>query len=408
MPPVLTWRTTLVLSFFTFPLALAFSLVPYRSTGGQEQAPRPTPTPTPAAASSWTMDRGDLAASGFTPIKLEESLAEKWTYDAGQGIETAVVLSGDRLFAADVDGGVHAVHVATGERLWYTKIPSGFLAPPSASGELVIVCDYDGMVHALDASTGTSRWTFPTSGEIDAGATILGDRVLISSQDGNLYAVKIADGQSLWTYATGDQVRCRPAVAENRTFLGGCDGQLHRVQVENGQPAGEPIKLDGPTGSTVAIVGDQAYLPTQSGAVLAFNWKTGQSLWTYTPTDRPQEFRSSAAATSTHVVVANKNRQVLSLDPQSGALQWSVTLPRRSDASPVIAADDVWVTATDGRIYRFALDDGTERWQYELRGSILAPPTIIESALIVATNEGKIICFGPTVQGTLDRDTDRF
>lgn len=346
------------------------------------------------------MDRGDIASTGTSPSKLPENLDISWTYEAGSAIETTVVVLEEKVVFADIDGGVHCIDATTGNRIWLQKIDSGFLAPPSLHPEFVVIGDFDGVVHALELATGKPLWTFTTEGEINAGITLVDDRALVSSQDGNLYALRLTNGELLWTYSTGDQVRCRPTVVENRTFLGGCDGQLHSVDVRDGKAAAEPVALDGPTGSTVAVTGEIAVLPTQTGSVLAFNWKSGQQLWTYSDPDRPQEYRNSAAVTPQHVIVTSKNRIVVDLDPNTGKPRWTTTLRKRADASPVIAGDDVWITATDGRIYRLGLDDGVERWQYELRGSLIAPPAVTATSLIVATDDGKVTCFSAPTQKT--------
>ncbi|XZE53911.1 PQQ-binding-like beta-propeller repeat protein [Planctomycetaceae bacterium SH139] len=343
---------------------------------------------------AWPTDRGDAAATGTTRQQLPDDLVELWRYPTGQPIESTVVVLAGRVFAGDVEGGLHAISLRDGSQIWKQTIESGYLAPPTASEALVMIGDYDGVVHAFDTKTGAPAWEYETKGEISGGVTLAGDTALVSSQDGNLYALDKLTGKELWIYETGDQIRCRPTVAGKRTFLGGCDGSLHSVRITDGQPAADPIPLDGPTGSTPAIVGVNAYLPTHSGAVMAFDWSTGKQLWSYQDADRPQEFRNSAAATPDHVIVANKNRQVIALNPSDGKVQWTAQLKRRADASPVVAGDDVWVTATDGRIYRIDANTGKEKWQYEIRGSFIAPPAVAEQRLLVATDKGVIVCFG--------------
>jgi outer membrane protein assembly factor BamB len=100
--------------------------------------------------------------------------------------------------------------------------------------------------------------------------------------------------------------------------------------------------------------------------------------------------------TEDQVVIASKNRGVISLNPTTGKVQWTTMLRKRADGSPVIAGDDVWVAAADGRLYRLSLADGTEKWQFEERGSFAASPAIAGNRLIVANDKGSVICFGPS------------
>ena len=343
----------------------------------------------------WPSDRGNTASTGATSQTLPENVTILWRYEANEMVDTTAVVAAGRVFVGDVDGTVHAISLANGTVLWKQKTDLGFIAPPTATDKVVVIGDLDGIVYAFDAATGNPLWKYQTGAEIGAGATILDGFVLVSSQDGKLYSIDLKSGKLLWDYETGDQIRCRPSVAGDRTFLGGCDASLHSVKISDGTAAADPMPLDGPTGSTPAVFGDRAFLPTQTGSILAFNWKTGEQLWSYSDADRPEEFRNSAAVTADHVVVTSKNRKVIALDPASGKVQWTTTLRKRADGSPVIAGEDVWVAAADGRLYRLSLSDGTEKWQYEERGSFIAPPAIAGNHLIVANDKGSVICFGP-------------
>ncbi|MDB4331506.1 PQQ-like beta-propeller repeat protein, partial [bacterium] len=69
------------------------------------------------------------------------------------------------------------------------------------------------------------------------------------------------------------------------------------------------------------------------------------------------------------------------------------TLKRRSDASPVIAGEDVWIAASDGRLIRLSLKDGKEKWTYEVRGSFLAAPAIVGDELFIGDDDGILRCF---------------
>ena len=105
-----------------------------------------------------------------------------------------------------------------------------------------------------------------------------------------------------------------------------------------------------------------------------------------------QEYRNSAAGQGNYGVYS-QFKQVDALS-ETGELVRH-TLRRRADASPVIAGKDVWIAATDGRLIRLALDDGTdEKWSYEIRGSFLAGPAIAGQQLFIADDDGIVRCFG--------------
>lgn len=343
----------------------------------------------------WPTPRGDAQSTGHADQTLPANLKVRWEYKADEAIETTPVVVGNRVFVADVMGKVYAIDRDKGTKIWEIDFKTGFLAAPAVNSGRLVIGDIDGKLYALDVATGKELWRKSTDGEMSGSVAFYGDNVLATSQDGKLYCFQLKDGVAVWTYQTNDQIRCSPTVAGDRTFLGGCDGQLHVVDLKTGKLVGESFELGGPTGSTPSVVGTKAFLPIMDGAVLAFDWKAQKELWQYTDEERPQEYRNSAAVTDELVVVSSQYKQVDAITIATGKLKWRHTLRRRADASPVIAGKDVWIAATDGRLIRLGLEDGTdEKWSYEIRGSFLAGPAIAGQELFIADDDGVVRCFG--------------
>ena len=346
-----------------------------------------------APPNQWLLPRGDAQSTGRAEQALPKELVVRWEYQADEAIETTPVVGNGRVFVADVMGKIYAIDQSNGQELWRQDYDTGFLAAPAIHGEMVFIGDIEGNLYAIDAKTGEERWKQTTEGEINGAVGFHKDNVLVTSQDGKLYCFAIADGAAQWTYQTDDQIRCSPTVAGDRTFLGGCDGQLHMVDLNTGKAIGEPLPLGGPTGSTTAVQGTKAFLPIMDGAVLAFDWQKPSQLWSHEDEERRQEYRTSAALSDELVILSSQNRQVDAVSIETGLRKWRYTLRRRADASPVIAGNDVWIAATDGRLIRLALADGTETWSYEIRGSFLAGPAIAGQELYIADDKGVVRCF---------------
>ncbi len=353
------------------------------------------------SAADWPLPRGDAQSTGFTAQSLPENLSVQWEFKADEAIESTPVISRGRVYVADVMGQIYSLDEADGKEVWRKDYDTGFLASPAIGGDLLVIGDVAGNLYGIDAATGKQRWQQATDGEINGAAAFHEGHVLVTSQDGKLYCLNAKDGSPVWTYQTDDQIRCNPTLAGDRTFLGGCDGQLHVVDLNTGTAVGQPLPLGGPTGSTPAVRGDKAFLPIMDGAVLAFDWKAAKQLWRYEDEERPQEYHGSAAVSDDLVIVSSQYKQVDAISIQTGKLHWRHTLKRRADASPLIAGQDVWIAASDGRLIRLSVDDGSERWHYEIRGSFLAAPAIAAGKLFVADDQGVVRCFGATPKGNL-------
>ncbi|MGB7346611.1 MAG: PQQ-binding-like beta-propeller repeat protein [Pirellulaceae bacterium] len=341
----------------------------------------------------WPLGRGDAGASGAIATTLPENLQVLWEYKADEAIESTPAVVGDKVLLSDVMGRLYAIDRSSGKEIWKKNYDTGFLASPAVQGDLMVIGDVEGNLYAINLADGTERWKQTTEGEISGSVAFYENTVLAASQDGSLYCFALADGKPVWKYETGDQIRCSPALAGDRTFLGGCDGQLHIINVKTGQAAGQPLPLGGPTGSTPAVSGDNAFLPIMDGAVLMFDWKKQTQQWRYEDDERPQEYRASAAVAGDFVIVSSQYKQVDAISVATGKRLWRHTLKRRADASPVIAGDDVWIAATDGRLIRLGLKDAEEKWDYEIKGSFLASPAIAGQQLFIADDNGIVRCF---------------
>lgn len=350
--------------------------------------------PENSASKNWPVPRGDAQSTGSAPQSLPTKLQILWEFKAAEAIETTPVVADGRVFVGDVFGQLYAVGLDDGAELWRKNYDTGFMASPAVRDGLVVIGDIDGKLYAIDAKTGEQKWVQEAKGEISGAAAFYESNVLVTSQDGSLSCFQVADGTPVWTYQTDDQIRCNPTLAGHYTFLGGCDGSLHVVDIKTGKADGEPLPLGGPTGSTPVVSGSKVILPIMDGVILAFDWKQKKQLWGHEDPEQAQEYRGSGAVSGDLFVVSSRNKHIDAISIADGTRRWRYTVRRRSDASPVIAGEDVWIASTDGRLTRLALADGKEKWSYEIRGSFLAAPAIAGDRMIIADDDGVVRCFG--------------
>jgi alcohol dehydrogenase (cytochrome c) len=119
------------------------------------------------------------ARSGREAWHYERPRTEGVIGDAGAGVNRGVALRGDRLFVATDDARLLALHRATGQLLWETRMADyrehyGATGAPLVVGDLVVsgVSGGDegarGFVAAFDSATGKEVWRFwsvPAPGE---------------------------------------------------------------------------------------------------------------------------------------------------------------------------------------------------------------------------------------------------
>ncbi len=355
--------------------------------------------PSRGLADQWPLGRGDIAGTGATKTELDKNLELLWELPLGGiGFESTPIIAENTVYIGDPDGRFFAIDFLTGKEKWRIELDTGFVAPATYHEQTLFVGDYDGTLRALDATNGKEKWSFKTEMQIDASPTILGEQLLVTSEDGNLYCVKLGSGELLWKYETGDQLRCGASLAGDRTYLGGCDGKLHVVDVSKGTAIGEPMALDGPTGSTPSVLGSTVLVPTHGGRLFAFDATTNNELWQFFDPKLAQEFQNNVAVMDGVVVATSRNKHVFALDVKSGKLLWDVVLRKRADSSPVIAGSNVIVAAADGRLIVLNVKTGEEKWMYEIKGAFIGSPAVADGKVVVASDKGTVFCFGTKLQ----------
>lgn len=351
------------------------------------------------AKADWTMGRGDLASTGSSQSELPEKLELLWERELGGiGFESTPIIAEQTVFIGDPDGNLVAIKVDDGEIKWQRKFETGFIAAASYLDGTIYIGDYDGKVYSLNAKDGSEKWTHKSEMQIDAGPTFVGENLLFTSQDGKLYCLERESGKLVWQYETGDQLRCGPTLAGNRTYLGGCDGKLHVVDVITGKAIGEPIPLDGPTGSTPSVADETVFVPTYGGRIFAFDVASSSKKWEFADQKLAQEFQSSVAVKGNLIIASSRNKHLFAVDASNGKVVWDQVLRKRSDGSPVIAGSSVIVSAADGRLIVFDLKSGSQKWQYEIKGGFIGSPAVSDQKIVVASDKGTVFCFGGKVR----------
>jgi outer membrane protein assembly factor BamB len=236
------------------------------------------------------------------------------------------VIVGSTVVIGAPDGGVYALHLATGKQLWRTQTNGRVRATPSVHDGTVVVGSWGGGVYALDLASGMERWVHRTEGDtldskkfgfdrraVQSSAAIANGSVYVGSRDGAVYALDEATGKRRWRVShRGSWVIGSPAVHGGRVFAGSSDG--HFIQALEPETGREIWNL--PTGANV----------------LASPLIVGNSLVVATA-------RTDAAA-----------GDLIALNPATGSVRWRLPLDEASNSSPVAADGELYLGTEAGTV----------------------------------------------------------
>lgn len=221
------------------------------------------------------------------------------------------------------------------KELWRVETGRSYSAPAIVGDRLILFhrIGNDERVDCLDATTGERRWKF-------AYPTAYVDR-----------------------YGYNNGPRCTPIVAAGRIYTFGAEGKLHCLTLDEGKEIWKR-DLNGDyevkqgffgVGASPLLEKDRLIINVggkKTGAgIVAIGIKTGKTFWK--ATDQGAGYSTPRAGTihGERYVFVFTESGLVSIDPESGKVHWSIPFRSRSyesvNASPPVIVDDiVFVSAT--------------------------------------------------------------
>jgi outer membrane protein assembly factor BamB len=348
--------------------------------------------PTEKTRTDWPIFRGNPLQTGVAGSSLPATLTVRWKFKAKDAIEGSAAIVNGTVYVGSMDGNLYALDLSRGKTKWTYKA-GPIKGGPSVHGDNAYVGDVDGIFHCVDAATGKKRWTFDAGAEVTSGGNFSEDTVIFGSYDENLHCLS-KEGKELWKVnVPGGPVLASPVVAAGRTFCSGCDSTLHVIDTKTGKELSS-VQLDGQTGASAAVVGDDLFIGTMSNQMLAIDLKKQAVKWKYEPEDNPQPYFSSPAVTSDLVIVGSRDKKIHAFNRITGKQAWEYASQGKVDSSPVVAGKVVFVGSSDGNLYGLDVARGTQVQKYNLGGPITASPAVGGNCLVIGTQNGVVYCFG--------------
>ena len=340
-----------------------------------------------------------------------------WSVSVGEGegrvgMRQVPAVADGRVYAAALEGGVHALDLQTGKEVWeYTpakekkKAKLRLSGGPGVGDGLVAIGTLDGQVIALDASNGSEKWRAKVPGEVIAAPAVAQGLVFVRSNDGRTTAFDAVNGEQRWFNAQelpSLTVRGNAPVATGPgvLFIGNDDGTLSALAMQDGRPLWEQM-VGTPEGRTElermadvdgapVLEGNTLYVTSFKNETMAIEGPTGRPLWS-----RDHGGAGGVAVSSGNVVVTDGKGTVYGLDKTYGAAMWSQqALARRSVTGPVIQGDYVVVGDYKGYLHWLRLSDGAlVARERSGRDRLIGQPVVAEGVLLVQNVDGKLAAY---------------
>lgn len=351
-------------------------------------------------------------------VKFEPTVKvdKLWTVNLGKGEDRIGVRQGPavadgRVYAAAITGGVHAIDLQSGKKVWTyepakeKKKPKLRLSGGPGVGEgLVVIGTLDGQVIALDANDGSEKWRAKVPGEVISAPAIGQGMVYVRSNDGRITAFDVGNGTQRWfnprelpalTVRGNAPIVPGPGVL----FIGNDDGSISALAANDGRTLWDQV-VGNPEGRTeLDRMADVDGAPVLEGSTLYASSFKNQTMAIEGPTGRPLWARDHGGAggvvlSSSYAIVTDNQGGVFGLDKQSGTASWSQTgLARRQLTGPALQGDYVVVGDFDGYVHWLQQSDGAMAARAKTGGTVKAQPIVADGVVLVQNVEGKLTAF---------------
>jgi len=197
----------------------------------------------------------------------------------------APLVVGDTVYAANNDGTLYVLKLATGEKVWSLHISKELWGAPVTDGKLVFVTSLDHFLYAVDPVAQKVIWKIDLGGSAPDSPAVSSDgtTLYIGSFAKKIFAVDIASGSVRWTAETKDWVWGAPVLGGDSLFAADISGNIYSLGVPNGKDAWPNLQPDGPiTGSPLVLADGSMVVATESGSLFAFD-TSGVKMWDITP-----------------------------------------------------------------------------------------------------------------------------
>ena len=350
-----------------------------------------------------------LEPTPLVQITPSVNVARLWSASIGGGEKSLGMgqhpaIADGRVYAAAVDGGVHALDLKTGQSVWRYASELPLSGGPGAGEGLVVVGSLEGDVIALDAATGTEKWKAKVGNEVLAAPAIGGGTVYVHSNDGRVTAFDAATGERRWFYSVevptltvrgSGPVTIGPGIV----FVGNDNGNMTALSATDGgvlwsTPVAEPdgrseLERMADVDGAVVIDNTMLYATSYKNHTIAIDGPSGQIVW-----DRENGGPRGLGLSNSAVVVTDPVGKVWALDKNSGASLWQQDgLAHRNTSAPAVQGDYAVVGDLEGVVHWLRLNDGAFAARAQIGGPITGQPVVSDGVVVVQTTEGQLAAF---------------
>ena len=304
---------------------------------------------------SWASSRGSVARTGYCyPSAFDGQLNLIWSKGTSGKPAGPLSIHHAALVYPETRKKIRFYELATGRYQGRLKAKGVAQTGVSVADSLAfwgVAPRRDGLF-AYNLYTSRRQWDKKVK-DVHPGPIICDNRLVVSSREGGLLALELNQGEPVWTFQADQSLTAAASFGHGRIFQPADRGWLYAVSADSGRELYR-VSLSGPIVSAVAVADGRVFVGHSGGEVVALEASTGLELWRY---DAGAVIRSSALAAGDYLVTGTMTGLLVVLRSEDGVLVDSTTLKGPIKVSPVTDGRRLLVATEAGKIYCFGESD---------------------------------------------------
>jgi outer membrane protein assembly factor BamB len=344
----------------------------------------------------WMMYGGNGARTNFAePLIVNSESQSVWEYDVAAGFSSYSAAAADSfVFAANLQGEVHAIHIRTGDNSGVYDFGASIVGTPVLIKNRIYVAltNEEKNVVAYDLDFGRELWRVGV-GDVESSPLLLDGVLYLTTLSGKLVALSIDDGKERWSLTIpkskfSSMIRSSPATDGERIVFG-CDNGMVYAVGKNGS-----LLWSAQTGASIvaspSIVSGKVFVGSLDGCYYAFDVATGKQLW---KRSLGSKIFGSQACDNANVYVGTSGGALFCLAQNSGDIVWRWSAKSVINSAPLISGDRLYIGCLDKKLYAVAISTGQTMAEIPLRGRIKTTPLVADGYLVVAVEDRSLFAF---------------
>lgn len=212
----------------------------------------------------------------LNPATGKENWAESFNDNKGAWLASPLVFN-DKIYAPNTDGFLYIIDMKGKKAAEPIELGGALWSAPATDGSLLYVTSLDHHFHIVDPAKGVSNESIDLGGAAPSSPVVASDGVYVGSFASTMEFIK-PDGKHEVIATTDNWIWGSPLLDGETLYYADLSGKVFSLDLASGKQNWDAVQPDGPVVASLLIVGDQIYVATEAGTLVALD-REGKTIW---------------------------------------------------------------------------------------------------------------------------------